>query len=163
MFIKTYIPTYKGNSLRKSLRNHCCNCGFPFEVRSCHVISCICIAISDSGNANSHVVKTKALMHRFSQLSSISFRGFDVNRTDNISMLQNSITYIYRIIVPVTTNLRRRTPLFPCMETTIPIFRNSSSHCTLVDSTARDIRHGTPNCMILGSFNSEGPKHSADA
>ena len=89
MSISTYIPTYKGNSLRKSLHNHCCYFGFTFEVRFCHVISCICI-----GNANSQVSKSKALMCWFSQLISTSLGGFDVNCTDNISTLQNSIIYI---------------------------------------------------------------------
>ena len=46
----SYIPTYKGNSLRKSLHNHRCYFGFTFEVRFCHVISFICIAISEIGN-----------------------------------------------------------------------------------------------------------------
>ena len=105
IFIGTYIPTYKGNSLRKSLHNHHCYFEFTLEVRFCHVISCICIAISESGNMISQVSKPKALMRWFSQLISISLGGFDVNCTDNISTLQNSTTHIKRIVI---ANLRRR-------------------------------------------------------
>ena len=89
IFISTYIPTYKGNSLWKSLHNHRCYFGFTFEVRFCHVISLICIAISEMGNANSQVSKPNALKRWFSQLISDSLGGFDANCTDNISMLQN--------------------------------------------------------------------------
>ena len=100
--ISTYIPTYKGNSLQKSLHNYRCYFGFTFEVRFCHVISCICIAISESGDINSQAGKPKALVRWFSQLISGSVGGFDVNCMDNISTLQNSITRIKKI---VTTNL----------------------------------------------------------
>ena len=89
IFISTYIPTYKGNSLRKSLHHHRCYFGFTFEVRSCHVISLICIAISEIGNANSQVSKPNALMRWFSQLLCVSLGGFDANCTHNISTLQN--------------------------------------------------------------------------
>ena len=89
IFISTYIPTYKGNSLWKSLYNHRCYFGFTFEVRFCHVISLICIAISEIGNANSQVSKPNVLMRWFSQLISVSLGGFDANCTDNISTLQN--------------------------------------------------------------------------
>ena len=65
MFISTYIPTYKGNSLWNSLHNHRYHFGFPFEVRFRH---CICIDISESGNANSQIGKSKALMRWFSVL-----------------------------------------------------------------------------------------------
>ena len=89
IFISTYIPTYQGNSLRKSLHNHRCNFGFTFEVRFCHVISFICIAISEIGNANFQVSKPNALMRWFSQLISNSLGSCDANCTDNISTLQN--------------------------------------------------------------------------
>ena len=101
MFISTYIPTYKGNSLRKSLHNHCCYFGFTFEVRFSHVISCIYIAIAKSGNANSQVSKPKALMCCFSQLISVSLGSFNVNCTDNISTLENPITYVKKIVTAI--------------------------------------------------------------
>ena len=88
IFIGTYIPIYKGFSLRKSVHKHRCYFGFPFEVRFCHVISCICIAISESENANSQFGKPKALVLCFSQLINVSLGGFDVNCTANISTLQ---------------------------------------------------------------------------
>ena len=78
IFISTHIPTYKGNSLRKSLHSHRCYFGFTFEVRFCRVISLICIAISQIGNAN-----------WFSQLICVSLGGFDAKCTHNISTLQN--------------------------------------------------------------------------
>ena len=95
----------KGNSLRKSPHNHCCYFGFTLEVRVFHV-SYICTAISESGNTNSQVSNPKALMHWFSQLISVSLGGFDVNCTDNISTLQNSIMYIKK--KNVTLNLMGR-------------------------------------------------------
>ena len=125
--ISTYIPTYKGNSLRKSLHNHRCYCGFTFEVRFCHVISLICIAISEIGNANSQVSKPNALMRWFSQLICVSLGGFNVNCTHKISTLQNlkknghSETYEARC-----------SPVFLCIETAIPSFRHSRCHCTCV-------------------------------
>ena len=88
MFIGTYILTYKGNSLPKSLHNHRCYFGFPFEVRFCHMISYICIAISESRNTNSQVHQPKALRHWFLQLISLFLDGFDANCMDNISTRQ---------------------------------------------------------------------------
>ena len=79
IFISTYIPTYKENSLRKSHHNHRCYFGFKFGVRFCHVISLVCIAISEIGNANSQVSKPSALMRWFSQLICVSLGGFDAN------------------------------------------------------------------------------------
>ena len=127
MFISTYIPTYKGNSLRKSLHNHRYYFGFTFEARFCHVISCICIEISESGNANSQVSKPKALMRWFSQLISISLGGFDVNCTDNIYALQNIKKKCHSESYEVL-----HSPVFLCIETTIPSFRHSRCHCTCV-------------------------------
>ena len=89
MFISTYIPTYQGNSLRKSLHNHRCYFGYTFEVRFCHVISFICTAISEIWNASYQVSKPNALMRWFSKLISVSLGSCDANGTDNISTLQN--------------------------------------------------------------------------
>ena len=99
MFISTYIPTYKGSSLWNSLHNHRYHYGFPLEVRFRHVISCICLDISESGNANSQIGKSKALMRWFSQLISFSLDGFDAKCTDNIVTLLNSITFIFKNVV----------------------------------------------------------------
>ena len=85
------------------------------------------------------------------------------------------------LLVPVTANLMRRSPVFSCIETAIPSPRHSRCRCThmcvlhflngnwlanagvmmsgkvntitvnLVDSTARSIRPGTPKYMILMS------------
>ena len=125
MFISTYIAKYKRNSLQKSLCYH--RCYFGFILRSDFVTWSVAFAlvISENGNANSQVGKSKTLMHRFSQLISVSFDSFDINCTDNISMLQNSI-----LLVVVTVNLMRRSPVFPCIETAIPSFRHSRCRCT---------------------------------
>ena len=184
IFISTYIPTYKGNSLRKSLHNHRCYFGFTFEVRFCPVISLICIAISEIGNANSQVGKPNALMRWFSQLISVSLGGSDANCTDNISTLQN-------LKKNVTANLMRHGVLqcsvhrdrdsqfqtFPLPLHVRPTFlignwfanlgammcgKVNTFVVKLVDSTARDIRPGTPKDLILISFNPETPRLSVD-
>ena len=127
IFISTYIPTYKGNSLRKPLHNHRCYFGFTFEVRFCHVISFICIAISEIGNENSQVSKPNALMRWFSQLISISLGGFDTNCTDNISTLQNLKNNCHSESCEALCS-----PVFPFIETAIPSFRHSRCRCTCV-------------------------------
>ena len=127
IFRSTYIPTYKGNSLRKSLHNHRCYFGFTFEVRFRHVISLICIAISEIGNANSQVSKPNALMRWFSQLICVSLGGFDANCTHTISTLQNLKKNCHS-----ESYEARCSPVFPCIETAIPSFRHSRCRCTCV-------------------------------
>ena len=127
IFISTYIPTYKGNSLRKSRHNHRCYLGFTFEVRFCHVINLICVAISEIVNANSQVSKPNALMRWFSQLICVSQGGFDANCTHNISTLQNIKTNCHS-----ESYEARYSPVLPCIETTIPCFRHSRCGCTCV-------------------------------
>ena len=173
IFISTYIPTYKGNSLRKSLHNHHCYFGFSFEVKFCHVISFICIPISEIGNANSQVSKPNALMRWFSQLISVSLGGFDANCTDNISTLQNLKKNCYSESCearcsPVSLLLLHMRPTFlignrfanlgamMCSKVNTVVVK-------LVDSTARDICHGTPKDLILVSFNSETPRLTVEA
>ena len=130
MFISTYMPTYKENSLRKSLHNHRCYFGFTFVVRFCHAMSRICIAISECGSANSKVNKSKAFMCWFSHLIRVSLGGFDENCTDSMSTLQNSITYIKKC--HSESNQALRSPMFPGIETAIPSFRYSRCRCTRV-------------------------------
>ena len=180
IFISTYIPTFKGNSLRKSLHNHRCYFGFTFEVRFCHVISLICIAISEIGNANSQVSKPNALMRWFSQLICVSLGGFDANCTHSISTLQNLKKLSQRILwgtvfssVPVHRDCGSQLQLHVCPTFLIGNwFANlgammcgkvNTTVVKLVDSTARDIHPGTPKDLILVSFNSETPRLSVDA
>ena len=127
IFINTYILTYKGDSLRKSLTNHRCYFGFTFEVRFCHVINLICIAISEIGNTNSQVSKPNALMRWLSQLICVSLGGFDANCMHNISTLQNLKKNCHS-----KSYEARCSPLFPCIETVIPSFRHSRCRCTCV-------------------------------
>ena len=185
IFISTYIPTYKGNSLRKSLHNHRCYFGFTFEVRFCHVISLICIAISDIGNANYQVSKPNALMRWFWQLICVSLGGFDANCTHNISTLQNKKKLSQRILwgavfasIPVHRDRDSQFQTFPLPLHVRPTFlignwfanlgammcgKVNTIVVKLVDSPARDIRPGTPKYLILVSFNSETPRLSLDA
>ena len=161
IFISTYIPAYKGNSLRKSLHNHRCYFGFTFEVRFCHVISLICIAISEIGIANSQVSKPNALMCWFSQLICVSLGGFDTNRTHNISTLQN----LKKI---VTANLMRRgvlqcsrasRPRFPVSDIPAAVALRASyiSDRQLVREFRRhDVRQSKHNCWEVGGFNCTG-------
>ena len=157
MFMSTYFPTYKGNSLRKSRHNHRYYFWFPFEVRFCHVIRGICIPISESGNANSQVSKPKDLICWFSQLIGVSHGGFSVNYTDNISALQNLMTYILntKLLVRIGNWLANSGAMMCSkVNTTVVKFMNS---------TARDICPGAPKDMILVSFSSERPKLFVDA
>ena len=183
--MSTYIPAYKGNSLRKSLHNHRCYFGFTFEVRFCHVISLICIAISEIGNVNSQVSKPNALMCWFSQLICVSLGGFDTNCTHNISTLQNwkkivSANLMRRGVLqcPVHRDRDSQFQTFPLPLHVRPTFlmgnwfanlgammftKVNTIVVKLADSTARDIRPGTPKDLILVSFNSETPRLSVDA
>ena len=127
-----------------------------FEVRFCHVISCICIAISESGNANSQVSKPKALMRWFSQLIRVSLGGCDVNCMDTISNMQikkKSHSESYEA---------RRSPMFPWIETAIPSFRHSRCRCTCVlhfssglvhEFRRHDVRQSKHNCCEVGRVN----------
>ena len=185
IFISTYIRAYKGNSLRKSLHNHRCFFGFTFEVRFCHVISLICIAISEIGNTNSQVSKPNALMCWFLHLICVSLGGFDANCTHNISKLQNLKKMSQRILwgavfssVPVHRDRDSQFQTFPLPLHVRPTFlignwfanlgammcgKVNTIVVKLADSTARDIRPGTPKDLILVSFNSETPRLSVDA
>ena len=185
IFRSTYIPTYKGNSLRKLLHNHRCYFGFTFEVRFRHVISLICIAISEIGNANSQVSKPNVLMRWFSQLICVSLGGFDANCTHTISTLQNLKNLAQRILwgtvfssVPMHRDRDSQFQTFPLPLHVRPIFlignwfanlgammcgKVNTIVVKLVDSTARDIGPGTPKDLILASFNSETPRLSVDA
>ena len=187
IFISTYIPTYKGYSLWKSLHNHHCYFGFTFDVRFCHVISLICIAISDIGNGNSQVSKPNALMRWFLQLIRASLGDFDdVNCMHNISMLQNlkkkkSQRILWGAVfssVPMHRNRDSQFQTFPLPLQVRPTFlmgnwfeNLGAMMCgkvntivgKLVDSTVRDIRPGTPKDLILVSFNSEIPRLLVEA
>ena len=181
----TYIPKYKGKSLRKSLHNHRCYFVFTFEVRFCHVFRSICIAISEIGNANSQVSKPNALMRLFSQLISVSLAGFDANCMDKISTQQNFKKLSQRILwgavfssVPVHRDRDSKFQTFPLPLHVRPTFlignwfanlgammcgKVNTIVVKLMDSTARDILPGTPKDLTLVSFNSETPRLSADA
>ena len=127
-YLDSHIERY---SLRKSLHNHRCYVGFNFKFRLCHMICCICIAISESGNTNSQVNKPNAWMCWFLPLISISLGGFDVNCLDNISMLQNWITYLKNNCHSESYEAGR-SPVFPCIGTAIPSFRHSRCRCTWI-------------------------------
>ena len=184
IFISTYIPAYKGYSLRKSLHNRRCYFGFTFEVRFCHVISLICIEISEIGIANSQVSKPNALMCWFSQLICVSLGGFDANCTHlHAAKLKKKMSQ--RILwgavfssVPVHRDRDSQFQTFPLPLHVHPIFlignwfanlgammcgKVNTIVVKLADSTARDIGPGTAKYFILMSFNSETSRLSVDA
>ena len=171
MFVSTYIPTYEGNSLRKSLHNYRCNFCFIFEVRFCHVISFICITIFEIGNANSQVSKPNVW--------SIGFRN-------SSAFLLVVSTQIARITSPrcKIKNKMSQQLLWGAVFSSVPVHQDRDSHfqtfalplhvrptflignwfanlgvmmcgkvntivVKLVDSTARDIRPVTPKELIL--------------
>ena len=127
IFISTYIPTYKGKSLRKSLHDHRCYFGFTFEVRFSHVISLICIAVSEIRNAVSQVSKPNALMRWFSQIICVSLGGFDANCT-----ITSPRCKIKKKNCHSESYEARCSSVFPCIETAIPSFRHSRCRCTCV-------------------------------
>ena len=98
------------------------------------MISCICIAISGSGNANSQVRKPKALMRWFSQLISVFLCGFDVNAqiTSPRCKLQE---HIWKIVI---ANL-------------ISEFLISNCKCRRYN-----VRQSKRNCWEVGGFNCSG-------